>query len=113
MLSSMKKFFKEGSKDLKRIYKLVEEVNRLEGKYEKYSDLELSGMKDRFKSILDAGDNILEIQAEAFAVVREASKRVLNLRHHDVQLAGGFVLSEGGHCTNEYGRGEDACLYIA
>ncbi|MEY8754885.1 preprotein translocase subunit SecA [Peribacillus frigoritolerans] len=106
MLSSMKKFFKEGSKDLKRIYKLVEEVNRLEGKYEKYSDLELSGMKDRFKSILDAGDNILEIQAEAFAVVREASKRVLNLRHHDVQLAGGFVLSEGGIAQMNTGEGK-------
>ncbi|PRS37701.1 preprotein translocase subunit SecA [Bacillus sp. RJGP41] len=106
MLSSMKKFFKEGSKDLKRIYKLVEEVNRLEGKYEKYSDLELSGMKDRFKSILDAGDNILDIQAEAFAVVREASKRVLNLRHHDVQLAGGFVLSEGGIAQMNTGEGK-------
>ncbi len=106
MLSSMKKFFKEGSKDLKRIYKLVEEVNRLEGKYEKYSDLELSGMKDRFKSILDAGDNILDIQAEAFAAVREASKRVLNLRHHDVQLAGGFVLSEGGIAQMNTGEGK-------
>lgn len=106
MLSSMKKFFKEGSKDLKRIYKLVEEVNRLEGKYEKYSDLELSGMKNRFKSILDAGDNILDIQAEAFAVVREASKRVLNLRHHDVQLAGGFVLSEGGIAQMNTGEGK-------
>jgi len=106
MLSSMKKFFKEGSKDLKRIYKLVEEVNRLEGKYEKYSDLELSGMKDRFKSILDAGDNILDIQAEAFAVVREASKRVLNHRHHDVQLAGGFVLSEGGIAQMNTGEGK-------
>ncbi|MEE3955101.1 preprotein translocase subunit SecA [Peribacillus frigoritolerans] len=106
MLSSVKKFFKEGSKDLKRIYKLVEEVNRLEGKYEKYSDLELSGMKNRFKSILDAGDNILDIQAEAFAVVREASKRVLNLRHHDVQLAGGFVLSEGGIAQMNTGEGK-------
>ena len=106
MLSSMKKFFKEGSKDLKRIYKLVEEVNRLEGKYERYSDLELSGMKDRFKSILDAGNNMLEIQAEAFAVVREASKRVLNLRHHDVQLAGGFVLSEGGIAQMNTGEGK-------
>ncbi|MCZ0870828.1 preprotein translocase subunit SecA [Peribacillus sp. AS_2] len=106
MLSSMKRFFKEGSKDLKRIYKLVEEVNRLEGKYEKYSDLELNGMKDRFKGILDAGDNILDIQAEAFAVVREASKRVLNLRHHDVQLAGGFVLSEGGIAQMNTGEGK-------
>lgn len=106
MLSSMKKFFKEGSKDLKRIYKLVEEVNRLEGKYERYSDLELSGMKDEFKSILDAGNNILEIQAEAFAVVREASRRVLNLRHHDVQLAGGFVLSEGGIAQMNTGEGK-------
>ncbi|MFF2458029.1 preprotein translocase subunit SecA [Peribacillus simplex] len=106
MLSSMKKFFKEGSKDLKRIYKLVEDVNRLEGKYESYSDLELSGMKDRFKSVLDAGDNILDIQTDAFAVVREASKRVFNLRHHDVQLAGGFVLSERGIAQMNTGEGK-------
>ncbi|MGZ9814710.1 preprotein translocase subunit SecA [Peribacillus simplex] len=106
MLSSMKKFFNESSKDLKRIYKLVEDVNRLEGKYERYSDQELCGMKDRFKSELDAGDDILDIQAEAFAVVREASKRVLNLRHHDVQLAGGFVLSEGGIAQMNTGEGK-------
>ncbi|WP_375090717.1 preprotein translocase subunit SecA [Peribacillus sp. RS7] len=106
MLSSMKKFFKESSKDLKRIYKLVEDVNRLEGKYERYSDQELCGMKDRFKNLLDAGKNISDIQTEAFAVVREASKRVLNLRHHDVQLAGGFVLSEGGIAQMNTGEGK-------
>lgn len=106
MLSSMKKFFKESSKDLKRIYKLVEDVNRLEGKYERYSNQELCGMKDRFKSLLDAGKNISDIQTEAFAVVREASKRVLNLRHHDVQLAGGFVLSEGGIAQMNTGEGK-------
>ncbi|MBO0997871.1 preprotein translocase subunit SecA [Bacillus sp. SD075] len=106
MLSSVKKFFNESSKDLKRMYKLVEAVNRLEGKYERYTDQELCGMKDRFKSALEAGDNIAGIQAEAFAVVREASKRVLNLRHHDVQLAGGFVLSEGGIAQMNTGEGK-------
>jgi preprotein translocase subunit SecA len=106
----MKKFFKESSKDLKRIYKLVEDVNRLEGKYERYSDQELCVMKDRFKNLLDAGKNISDIQTEAFAVVREASKRVLNLRHHDVQIAGGFVLSEGGIAQMNTGE-EDACLF--
>ncbi|MGE7183692.1 preprotein translocase subunit SecA [Peribacillus sp. NPDC006672] len=106
MLSSMKKLFRESSKDLNRMYKLVDAVNRLEGKYERYSDQELSGMKDRFKSILDTGKNIWDIQTEAFAVVREASKRVLNLRHHDVQLAGGFVLNEGGIAQMNTGEGK-------
>ncbi|CAH0238929.1 Protein translocase subunit SecA [Peribacillus sp. Bi96] len=106
MLSSMKKFFKEGSKDLKRIYKFVEDVNRLEGKYETYSDQELSGMKEKFKNALDAGEHKMNIQIEAFAVVREASKRVLNLRHYDVQIAGGFVLNEGGIAQMNTGEGK-------
>ncbi|MFJ7848266.1 accessory Sec system translocase SecA2 [Peribacillus sp. NPDC097224] len=106
MLTSMKKFFNESSKDLKRIYKLVDNVNELENKYEKYSDQELKGMKDHFKDLLASGKSLMDIQAEAFAVVREASKRVLGLRHYDVQLIGGFVLNEGAIAQMNTGEGK-------
>ncbi|WP_285767878.1 preprotein translocase subunit SecA [Peribacillus sp. SI8-4] len=106
MLSGMKKFFKESSKDLKRIYKLAAAVNRLEGEYERCSDQELKRMTDRFKRELAAGKHIRAIEIEAFAVVREAAKRVLKLRLHDVQLIGGFVLGEGGIAQMNTGEGK-------
>ncbi|MGE7603932.1 accessory Sec system translocase SecA2 [Peribacillus sp. NPDC097675] len=106
MLTSMKKFFNESSKDLKRIYKLVDNVNELENKYEKFSDQELRGMKDHFKDLLSSGKTLMDIQAEAFAVVREASKRVLGLRPYDVQLIGGFVLNEGAIAQMNTGEGK-------
>ncbi|MFJ7831456.1 accessory Sec system translocase SecA2 [Peribacillus sp. NPDC097284] len=106
MLTGMKKIFNESSKDLKRIYKLVDNVNQLEGKFEKYTDHELRGMKDTFRSLLASGKTLMDIQAEAFAVVREASKRVLGLRHYDVQLVGGFVLNEGAIAQMNTGEGK-------
>lgn len=106
MLTSVKKFFNESSKDLKRIYKLVDNVNELEDKYEKYSDQELKGMKDHFKDLLSSGKTLMDIQIEAFAVVREASKRVLGLRPYDVQLIGGFVLNEGAIAQMNTGEGK-------
>ena len=106
MLTGMKKIFNESSKDLKRIYKLVDNVNQLEDKFEKYTDHELRGMKDTFKSLLASGKTLMDIQAEAFAVVREASKRVLGLRHYDVQLVGGFVLNEGAIAQMNTGEGK-------
>ncbi|MFJ7752858.1 preprotein translocase subunit SecA [Peribacillus muralis] len=106
MLSGMKKFFKESSKDLKRIDKWVDAVNRLEGEFERCSDQELRRMKERFTNELNAGKNLREIQIEAFAVVREASKRVLKLRHYDVQLMGGFVLNEVAIAQMNTGEGK-------
>lgn len=106
MLTSMKKIFNESSKDLKRIYKLVDNVNQLEIKYKKYSDNELRGMKDTFKSLLASGKTLMDIQVDAFAVVREATRRVLGLRHYDVQLIGGFVLNEGAIAQMNTGEGK-------
>ena len=77
MLTSVKKLFNDSSKDLKRINKIVDKVNSLESKYTGYSDDELRGMKDHFKEMLEAGKTLIDIQADAFAVVREAAKRVL------------------------------------
>ncbi len=106
MLTTMKKLFDDSSKDLKRINKLVDTVNSLESKYEAYSDDELRGMKDYFKEILAAGKTLKDIQTDAFAVVREAAKRVLGLRHYDVQLIGGFVLHEGSIAQMNTGEGK-------
>lgn len=106
MLTSVKKLFNDSSKDLKRINKLVDTVNRLESKYEAYSDDELRGMKDHFKEMLAAGKTLKDIQTDAFAVVREAAKRVLGLRHYDVQLIGGFVLHEGSIAQMNTGEGK-------
>ena len=106
MLTSVKKLFNDSSKDLKRINKIVDIVNSLESKYELYSDDELRSMTGQFKEMLAAGKTLIDIQADAFAVVREAAKRVLGLRHYDVQLIGGFVLHEGSIAQMNTGEGK-------
>ena len=106
MLTTVKKLFDDSAKELKRINKLVDTVNSLESKYEAYSDHELRGMKDHFKEMLAAGKTLKDIQTDAFAVVREAAKRVLGLRHYDVQLIGGFVLHEGSIAQMNTGEGK-------
>nr|WP_281171410.1 hypothetical protein [Peribacillus kribbensis] len=95
MITRVKELFNDSSKDLKKLQKQVSQVNKLESKYEKFSDEELRGMKDHFIELLGQGKALEDISIDAFAVVREAAKRVLGLRHYDVQLIGGFVLNEG------------------
>lgn len=106
MLASVKRLFNDSSKDLKRINKMVDTVNGLESKYEFYSDGQLREMKDDFKEQLATGRTLKEIQTDAFAVVREAAKRVLGLRHYDVQVIGGFVLHEGSIAQMNTGEGK-------
>lgn len=106
MLTTVKKLFNDSSKDLKRIHKMVDTVNGLESKYEAYSDDDLRGMKEKFKEMLTSGKTLKDIQTDAFAVVREAAKRVLGLRHYDVQLIGGFVLHEGSIAQMNTGEGK-------
>lgn len=106
MLKSVKKLFNDSSKDIKRINKMVDTVNSLESKYEAFSDEELRGMRDQFKELLSSGETLKDIQADAFAVVREAAKRVLGMRHYDVQLIGGFVLHEGSIAQMNTGEGK-------
>lgn len=106
MLESVKKIFNDSSKDLKRINKMVDIIKDLESKYEAYSDEELHRMKDIFKDQLASGITLKDIQVDAFAVVREAAKRVLGLRHYDVQMIGGFVLHEGSIAQMNTGEGK-------
>lgn len=106
MITSLKQFFNESTFHLKKLNKFVNRVNQLEEKYESYSDEELKNMTFAFKEKLQNGAKLDDLKIEAFAVVREASKRVLGLRHYDVQLIGGFVLAEGSIAQMNTGEGK-------
>lgn len=93
-------------REIKRIMPLVKKINELEPSMEKLSDDELRGKTDEFKSRLSKGETLENILPEAFAVVREASKRVLGLRHYDVQLIGGIVLHQGRISEMKTGEGK-------
>jgi len=97
---------KTSAKELKKYYKIVKQINDLESKFEPMSDEELANMTPIFKERLENGETIVQIIPEAFAVVREASKRVLNMRHFDVQLIGGLVLAEGNIAEMATGEGK-------
>ena len=91
---------------LKQIRPIVNEINALEPEMQKKTDIELRGMTDIFKQRLAAGDDLDDILPEAFAVVREAAKRVLGQRHYDVQLLGGIVLHQGRIAEMKTGEGK-------
>ncbi|WP_017726200.1 accessory Sec system translocase SecA2 [Halalkalibacterium ligniniphilum] len=107
MLTSLKKLIGDGQeRKLKKYSKLVAEMNRLESTLEKLSDEELREKTTDFKQQLKEGKSLDDIKVEAFAVVREASKRVLGLRHYDVQLIGGLVLNDGNIAEMPTGEGK-------
>ncbi|MGL4666621.1 MAG: preprotein translocase subunit SecA [Saezia sp.] len=93
---------------LKQYRKTVEAINALEPACEALSDQELQGKTAEFKTRLTQGESLNHILPEAFAVVREASKRVLGMRHFDVQLIGGMVIHQGK--IAEMGTGEGKTL---
>ncbi len=97
-------------KVLKRMYKKTQQIGALEPKYEAMSDDELKGQTNVLKSRLKTGDQkeLDAILVDAFAVAREASKRILGMRPYDVQLIGGMVLHEG--CVAEMKTGEGKTL---
>lgn len=94
------------ARELKKYYKTVEQINSLEATYSPMSDEELRNMTFTFKERLENGTQLVDIIPDAFAVVREASKRVLNMRHFDVQLIGGLVLTEGNIAEMPTGEGK-------
>ena len=104
ILSSVFKSYSE--KEVKRVMPLVEEINGLEEKISKLSDEELKAKTAEFKKKLADGSSLDDILPEAFAVVREASKRVLGMRHFDVQLIGGIILHQGRIAEMKTGEGK-------
>ena len=106
-MSILKKIFKTYSeKEVKRVMPLVEKINGLEEEISKLSDTELRAKTDYFKEQLKNGKTLDDILPEAFAVVREASKRVLGMRHFDVQLIGGIILHQGRIAEMKTGEGK-------
>src|SRR5215467_2461151 len=98
-----------GSKNertLKRLRPIVERINALEPQISALSDAELRAKKDEFRARLDAGATLDDLLPEAFAVVREAGKRVLGMRHFDVQLVGGIALHQGKIAEMRTGEGK-------
>src|SRR4051794_23795145 len=96
MLGLVKKLFGDSNeRDIKRMSKTVDTINQLEPSYEALSDEQLRAKTDEFKQRLEDGETLDDLLPEAFAVVREASKRTVGMRHFDVQLIGGMVLHEG------------------
>ena len=93
-------------KEVKRIMPIVRKINELEPDIEKLSDNELRGKTDELKKKLQEGKTLDDILPEAFAVVREASKRVLGMRHFDVQLIGGIILHQGRIAEMKTGEGK-------
>lgn len=103
----LKKIF--GSRNeriIKQYLKVVEEINSLEADIEKLSDAELRAKTEEFKQRVNNGETLDALLPEAFAVVREAGKRVLNMRHFDVQLIGGMVLHDGKISEMRTGEGK-------
>lgn len=99
-------FGTKNDREVKRMRKTVAKINALEPEYEKLSDEELRGKTEEFKKRLANGETLDDILVEAFAVVREGSKRVLRMRHYDVQLIGGIVLHEGKITEMKTGEGK-------
>ena len=91
---------------LRKLRRTVETINDLEGEYERLSDADLVTLRFKFRQRLEKGEELDDILPEAFAAVREASKRVLGMRHFDVQLIGGMVLHQGKIAEMRTGEGK-------
>jgi len=101
-----KVFGSRNDRTLKSLGKIVVQINALEADYEKLSDEELKAKTAEFRARLENGETLDDIMAEAFAVVREASKRVFDMRHFDVQLLGGMVLDSNRIAEMRTGEGK-------
>lgn len=106
MLGFIKKLFDENAKEINKINKIVEQINQREGEIKALSDQQLQEKTTQFKERLAKGETLDDILPEAFAVVREASWRVLGMRHFDVQLIGGIVLHQGRIAEMKTGEGK-------
>ncbi|MBN8201516.1 accessory Sec system translocase SecA2 [Bacillus sp. NTK034] len=106
MLTKVKMMLSDSTRDIKRLSKLSDAVNSREKEIQKLSDEELREKTAIFMEDIKQGKSLEDIKIEAFTVVREAAKRVLGLRHYDVQLIGGFVLHEGSIAEMQTGEGK-------
>ena len=115
MLSNlMKKIFGSRNERLvRRMLKSVEQINVLEPQLQALGDAELAAKTDEFRRRLENGESLDALLNEAFAVVREASRRVLGMRHFDVQMIGGMVLNQGKIAEMRTGEGKTLVATLA
>ena len=107
MFDFLKRFLGDNNdKEIKRMQKVVDKINSLEATYQNYTDDKLTNSTDDFKERIRNGETLDKILPEAFAVCREASRRVLGMRHFDVQLIGGMCLHEGKIAEMKTGEGK-------
>ena len=103
----------KNDRDVKRMYKTVNTVNALEEKMVALSDEQLQAKTNEFRERLAGGESLNKLLPEAFAVVREAGKRVMGMRHFDVQLIGGQTLHEGKIAEMRTGEGKTLVATLA
>jgi preprotein translocase subunit SecA len=106
MLKAILKFIEGSARELKKLERVVQTINSYEPKMEKLSDADLRAKTEEFRSRLEKGETLDDLLPEAFAVVREASKRTIGLRHFDVQMMGGIVLHQGRISEMRTGEGK-------
>ena len=108
-----KLFGSRNDREIKRYFKTVAEVNLLEGALQELTEQELQAKTEALKQQLKDGKTLEAILPEAFAVVREASRRIMSMRHFDVQLIGGVVLNEGKIAEMRTGEGKTLMATLA
>lgn len=108
-----KLFGSRNTRVLNRLWKVVDKINALEPEMEALSDEELGSKTHEFKQRLANGEKLDALIPEAFAVVREASRRTMEMRHFDVQLIGGMVLNEGNIAEMRTGEGKTLMATLA
>ncbi|HHX11428.1 MAG TPA: preprotein translocase subunit SecA [Clostridiales bacterium] len=101
-----KVFGTHSEREVKRVLPIVDKIEALEADMQKLTDDELSGKTDQFKNRLTNGETLDDLLPEAYAVVREAAKRVLGMRHYRVQLIGGVILHQGRITEMRTGEGK-------
>ena len=113
-LNLISKIFKSSNqKELDRIAKIVDKINSLEGSVKDLKDTDFKSKTQEFKSKIKNGISLNDILPEAFALVREASRRVRNERHYDVQIIGGIVLHESKIAEMRTGEGKTLAITLA
>ena len=102
----VKRLIDESEREVKKLSRIVDDINRLEDQYRQLADEDFPCQTEQFKQRLAEGETLDDILPEAFALVREASRRTLGMRHFDVQLIGGMVLHRGKIAEMKTGEGK-------
>ena len=113
MLGILGKIIASNERELKRLTPIVEKINKLEPEFEKLKNQELASKTAELKLRLERGESLNDLLSEAFAAVREASKRTIGERHFDVQLIAGIVLHQGKIAEQKTGEGKTLSATLA